>query len=74
MWQELKTRWKAESPIFWRNVLKIAVFFGTAATALLGADAVWDLQSSLHPLIFVIAKYIIAVCATLGLSAKITKQ
>lgn len=74
MWTELKTRWKSESPIFWKKILNIAVFFGTAATALIGADAVWDLQSTLHPLIFIITKYIIAVCATLGLSAKITKQ
>lgn len=72
LWQELKYRWTTAAPVFWQKILNLALFLGSGAVALISADAVWDLQSVLHPMVFVGAKYAIAVAATLGLSAKLT--
>lgn len=75
MWKELRNRWVAESPIFWQKILDFALFLGSGAAALISADAIWDFQGAGFPaIIFVVAKYAIAVATTLGLSAKITKQ
>lgn len=72
---ELKERWTAESPEFWKKILSFAITLGTSAVAVLGADKLFDLQAYGVPqLVFTIAGYIIVACAALGLSAKITKQ
>lgn len=73
--QEVKERWSAETPEFWKKVMNFAITIGTSAVAVLGADKLFELQSYGVPqLIFTIAGYIIVACAALGLSAKITKQ
>lgn len=73
--QEIKERWTAESPEFWKKVLNFSVTLGTSAVAVLGADKLFELQSYGVPqIVFTIAGYIIVACAALGLSAKITKQ
>ena len=73
--KEIKERWVAESPEFWKKVLSFSVTLGTSAVAVLGADKLFELQSYGVPqLVFTIAGYIIVACAALGLSAKITKQ
>jgi hypothetical protein len=73
--KELKLRWKSESPIFWNKILKISTQVGVSAVAVIGADKMFDLQTYGVPqLIFTIAGYVIVACATLGLSAKITKK
>ena len=73
--KELKTRWVAESPEFWKKVLKYATTLGTSAVAVLGSDKLFDLQSYGVPTeIFTICGYIIVACVAFGLSAKITKQ
>ena len=73
--QEIKERWVAESPEFWKKVLSFSVTLGTSAVAVLGADKLFELQSYGVPqMVFTIAGYIIVACAALGLSAKITKQ
>lgn len=72
---ELKERWAAESPEFWKKILSFAITLGTSAVAVLGADKLFDLQAYGVPqLVFTIAGYIIVACTALGLSAKITKQ
>ena len=72
---ELISRWKTESPDFWKNILKISVFLGTAAVGVLMADKQFDLQSyGLPKEIFTACGYIIAFCFATGLSAKITKK
>ena len=72
---EIKQRWKAESPLFWKKVQNFAVTLGTSAVAVLASDKMFDLQVYGVPqLVFTIAGYIIVACATLGLAAKITKQ
>ena len=73
--KEIKERWVAESPEFWKKVLSFSVTLGTSAVAVLGADKLFELQSYGVPqMVFTIAGYIIVACAALGLSAKITKQ
>lgn len=70
---ELSRRWKAESPPFWKNIMKFAIYAGSSATAILTADQLFGLEAGgVHPIVFVIARYAIVACATLGLSAKIT--
>jgi len=75
IWSELVTRWKADLPLFWQQVLKLAIFVGSSATAVIGADQVFGLQAYGVPqIIFTIAGYVIVACTAVGLSAKITKQ
>jgi len=75
MIQEIKDRWKAESPEFWQIVLNFAITLGTSAVAVIGADKLFDLQTYGVPqIIFTISGYVIVACAALGLSAKITKK
>lgn len=72
---ELKERWKSESPLFWKKIMKISVTLGTSAVSIIGVDKLFDLQSyGIPTLLFTICGYIIVACATLGLAAKITKQ
>jgi hypothetical protein len=75
MIKEIKQRWKAESPDFWKKVKHFAVTLGTSAVAVLASDKLFDLQTYGVPqLVFTIAGYVIVACATLGLSAQITKK
>lgn len=68
-------RWTAKSPIFWKKAQTLAITLGTSAASLIGADKLFELQSYGVPLIvFTIAGYVIAGCATLGLAAKLTKE
>lgn len=72
--KELKERWKAKTPIFWRKIMEWAIGIGTSAVAVIGADKMFDLQSYGVPTdVFTVAGYIIVACAAVGLSAKITK-
>ena len=73
--KELKTRWVAESPEFWKKVLKIATNVGISAVSVIGVDKLFDLQAYGVPqLLFTICGYVIVACAVLGLASKITKQ
>ena len=75
MIKEIKQRWKAESPEFWKQVRSFAITIGTSAVSIIGADKLFDLQVYGVPqLIFTIAGYVIVACATLGLAAQITKK
>ena len=75
MIKEIKQRWKAESPDFWKKIKSFAVTLGTSAVAVLASDKLFDLQTYGVPqLVFTIAGYVIVACATLGLSAQITKK
>lgn len=72
--KELKERWKAKTPIFWKKIMEWAIGIGTSAVAVIGADKMFDLQSYGVPTdVFTVAGYIIVACAAIGLSAKITK-
>lgn len=75
-WKEAKERWSKKSPPFFQKIMKFAIELGSAAVAVLGADKLFDLQSTygVNPLLFTICGYVIVFCAALGLTAKITKQ
>lgn len=73
--EELKERWSAESPIFWKKIQKYCTVIGISAVSTIGVDKLFDLQSyGVSQIIFTICGYIIVACAAIGLSAKITKQ
>lgn len=75
MIKELKKRWKAESPEFWKKIKNFAITLGTSAVAVLASDKLFDLQTyGIPQIVFTIAGYVIVACATLGLSAQITKK
>lgn len=75
VWEDLKSRWNADSPSFWKKILNISIAIGTSAVAVISSDQLFNLQSYGVPqIIFTIAGYIIVACAAFGLSAKITKQ
>lgn len=72
--KELKERWSAKMPIFWKKIMNWAIGIGTSAVAVIGMDKMFDLQSYGIPQdVFTVAGYIIVACAAVGLSAKITK-
>ena len=72
---EITERWKAETPEFWKKVMKFSVTLGTSAVAVLAAEKMFELQAYGVPtIIFTICGYIITACAALGLAAKITKK
>ena len=71
---ELKFRWHAESPSFWKKMMRFAIWVGSSAFAVIGADKLLDLQAyGIPQIVFTVAGYVIVACAALGLSAKITK-
>ena len=73
--KELKERWKAETPVFWKKVMSISITLGSSAVAILGAEKLFDLQNYGVPqIIFTVAGYVVVAAAACGLSAKITKQ
>ena len=75
MWEELKLRWKAESPKFWKKIMSITIAIGSSAVAVVGSDQLFGLQAyGIPQIIFTVAGYIIVACAAVGLSAKITQQ
>ena len=61
--KELKDRWKSESPKFWKRIMAIAIYVGTSAVSIIGADKLFDLQAYGVPqVIFQIAGYVIVFC------------
>lgn len=72
---EIKSRWKQESPIFWKKILKKCIAIGTIAVSILGVEKLFGLiEYGIPPIIFTVCGYIIVACAALGLAAKITKE
>ena len=73
--KEIKTRWKTESPIFWKKILNKSITIGTIAVSIIGVDKLFGLIAYGVPgIIFTVCGYIIVACAALGLAAKITKE
>jgi hypothetical protein len=72
----LVERWKDESPKFWIDIRNLMIKIGVSATAILGADKLFDLKDSydVPSIIFTICGYVIIACASVGLTAQITKQ
>lgn len=76
LWQEIKERWKSNTPIFWKKIRKYAIVVGSSAVSVIGVDKLFDLQSTYNipSIIFTVAGYIIVASAAVGLSAQITKD
>jgi len=73
--KEIYERWKAESPSFWKKIMKLSVTLGSAALGIILADKQFDLQSlGVDPIIFTVCGYILTFCGALGLASKLTKQ
>ena len=73
--KEIKTRWKTESPIFWKKILSKSITIGTIAVSIIGVEKLFGLIAYGVPgIIFTVCGYIIVACAALGLAAKITKE
>ena len=68
----IKERWKAETPIFFNGVKKLAVSIGTPCMAIWVANS--SLTLDLPSILLTICKYSIAICASMGITAQLTKQ
>ena len=64
--KELKGRWKAKTPKFWKKVQKIAIVAGTIAGIIIAAPV------ALPAAIITTATYIAAVSATVATTAQLT--
>jgi hypothetical protein len=65
-------RWKAKMPIFWKQVLAVAVVVGSAALGLKTGNVMFELN--MPEIVIAVCNYILAVASTLGLAAKLTKM
>lgn len=73
-WKQLKERWSATTPKFWKKIQEWMIGIGSSAVAVLGADKMFDLtQYGIHPVVFTVCGYVIVFCAAIGLASKITK-
>lgn len=71
--KELIHRWKAESPTFWKKIMKLSITLGTAAAGILFANTQFNLTSyGVSPIVFTVCAYVIVWCGALGLAAKLT--
>lgn len=70
LWKELKTRWKTESPLFWKRVRQVMVTIGSAALSIIIAER--SLALGINPKIISVCGYIVAACYAMGLSAQLT--
>ena len=68
----IKERWNAELPAFFLQIRAIALKVGGAATSLWIANGSMGLE--LPSPIINTAKYIIAACAAMSLTAQLTKK
>ena len=69
--QEILNRWESETPVFFKGMKKIAISLGSAATSVLLVND--TLTLNINEDILTICKYIIAVCATMGFTAQLTR-
>lgn len=65
------SRWKAETPGFFKGIKKIAITLGSSATA------VWVINDTiglnLHQPVLDVCKYLIAIAAAMGVTAQLTQ-
>jgi hypothetical protein len=69
---ELKNRWKAESPLFFKKVMQISVFISSMALAM---HLAMDSSGANEPTWWInIYPYLIAIPAGIAACAKLTKE
>jgi len=67
----IKERWKAETPLFFKEIRKFSLAIGSSCTAVWMVNSNLDLE--LPVIILSVCKYSIAFCAAMGLTAQLTK-
>ena len=66
----IKKRWNAKTPSFFVGIKKMALTLGTSATAVLLVNQSFSID--LNGSILSICKYIIVVCAAMGMTSQLT--
>lgn len=65
------SRWKAETPNFFKGVKRLSITLGSSATA------VWVINDTmglgLHQPVLEVCKYLIAIAAAMGVTAQLTQ-
>lgn len=70
---ELITRWKSESPLFWKKFYNLMFTIGGSAFGIILMDKIVDLKTLGVPdIIFTICGYVLTICGAMGLTAKLT--
>lgn len=69
---ELKTRWKSETPDFFKKLRTAAIKLGGSAGAILVAASIPNII--VPQIIIKTASYILIACATLGITAQMAKN
>ena len=74
--KQVVSRWKSDTPKFWKKIREYSIIVGTSAVAVLGVDKLFNLQAEygMPQEIFTAAGYVVVFCAAMGLSAQITKK
>jgi hypothetical protein len=72
MLNEIKERWKSETPIFFKKLRNMAMTLGSSATALWLTNESMSLH--LPDGVMNVCKYTIAACAAMGITSQLTKE
>ena len=67
----IKNRWCAETPNFFKGLLKIAITLGSSATAVWVANNTMSLE--LHSTVLDVCRYLIAISAAMGVTSQLTQ-
>ena len=70
LWKTIRERWIADSPKFWKRLKRIVIAIGTSALAIHLANNQWQLD--LNADMIEVCRYIVGICAGMGLSAQLT--
>lgn len=65
------SRWKSETPNFFKVVKRLAITLGSSATAVWVANDTMGL--GLHQPVLDVCKYLIAIAAAMGVTAQLTQ-
>ena len=71
IFQEIKDRWVADTPVFFQKIKAISIAIGTPAMSIWVANSSFSL--GLNGTLLDVCKYTIAVAASLGLTSQLTK-
>jgi hypothetical protein len=67
----ISKRWKAETPVFFKQIQKLATGLGASAAAIWTAQSTMTLE--LHPVFLEVCKYLIVFSAAMGGTAQLTQ-
>jgi hypothetical protein len=67
----IKTRWKADTPKFFKEVKNLSITLGASATAVWVTNESMSLD--LHVYILDVCKYLIAISVAMGVTSQLTR-